>query len=231
MLAELGLLLDASGTQGSSLDELRALVIDENVCGKPSLSTRRKTFVHLRELFGLDENIPLWRVTRFLWWQSVSERPLLALILAFARQPLLRMTWDVVAPRPLGQTLTFQELEAEIENRFPEHYSPTTRRSLARNCASAWAQSGHLTNTSPKKRDRAQGGAASMTLALYLSQLEGLSPARCFDSRWAALLDAPAPVLDEWAFEAHKRGWLDYRRIENVVHLDMKRLNDIALRL
>lgn len=230
MLAELSLLLEAIDVQ-SQTDEstLRWLVVEENVCAKNSGATRNKTFRHLRELYALSNEVALWKALVHFWALAPAERPLLALLVAFAREPLLRLTWPLVAELPLEHPLTAPDISAFIERELPEHYATSTLTSLGKNCASAWSQSGHLSATSPKWRSRAKGGPASTTLALWLAHLEGTGPAQSFESRWATLLDASWPALDGWAFEAHRKGWLDYRRVDNVVALNFERLTEQLL--
>ena len=227
MLAELSALLETLGDQTATRARIGELIVEENVCAKPSRATRQKTLRHLRELYGLSDEVRLWRTLRFLWRQSLPERPLLALLIAFSREPVLRLTWNWIADLAPGQTVWPAEFDAFIEAHVPGRYGAKTRIALGKNVACAWAQSGHLSQSSPKRRARAQAGPASVALALYLGHLEGLAPEECFHGRWTSLLDAPQHRLDEWAFEAHKRGWLDYRRIERVVHLDYGRLNGL----
>lgn len=228
MFAELSALLEAVADESMTQLQMQALVIEANVCGKNSLVTRQKTFRHLRELYGLSGDVTLWKAFHFLWRKSPDERQLLALLLASAREPILRLTWNFISQYTLHQTILPTEIDAFVEEHQPGRYQPKTRVSLGKNVASAWAQSGHLTSTSPKQRKRARGGPASATFALYLGHLEGLSPESCFDTRWVSLLDAPSHQIDEWAFEAHKYGWIDYRRIENVVQLDFTRLEKLS---
>jgi len=85
MFAELSALLDAAGEEAHSMSELRRLVVEENVCGKASFVTRRETFRHLRSLYALSNDVVLCTTLRFLWKQTSEERPLLALLVAFAR--------------------------------------------------------------------------------------------------------------------------------------------------
>src|SRR5690349_2462364 len=59
MLTELRSLMDACD-RDASIEGYRRAVVDENVVLKSTLSTRAKTFRHLRELYALSGEIPLF---------------------------------------------------------------------------------------------------------------------------------------------------------------------------
>lgn len=60
---------------------------------------------------------------------------------------------------------------------------------------------------------------ASAAYALMLGHLSGVRGALLFDTYWTALLDVPVEMVDTLAFEAGRRGWLNYRRAGDVVEL------------
>jgi len=215
MFAELEVLLTAD-TSGD-LETHRQLVVDENVCAKNSSSTRLKTFRHLRELYALDENVPLFRIWKQLWSAAPAERPLLALVLAATREPLLRATAPVIINALPGAIITPGDLETAVETVLPGNYRAATQARLGRNCASAWAQSGHLSGKLTKRRAKAIAGPATVSLALllgYLGEARGLA---LFETLWVQLLDIGSVQIDQFAFAASSRGWIDYRRIGDVV--------------
>ncbi len=60
MLAELGAVL-ASVPQGSGAADYREAILQRNILGKTTDSTRQKSLRHMRELYALDEGFPhLW---------------------------------------------------------------------------------------------------------------------------------------------------------------------------
>ena len=73
----------------ASRADYSAAIIDQNCLAKPTLATRRATNQRLGELYALDPTVPLFRVIRRLWGIDTAGRPLLALLCAIARDPLL----------------------------------------------------------------------------------------------------------------------------------------------
>ena len=188
------------------------------------MGTRQKTFRHLRELYALDTEIALWRVARFLWARApAAERPLLALIVAYAREPLLRLTWELVGPLPLQHALTPAAIDAFVERARPGQYNSKTRISTAQHIASAWAQSGHLSGHNPKLLARA-GRSSSHGAGVVARKRAGFGARRLFSLALGGFARCFPRAVDKSAFEAHKFGWLDYRRIERAVQLDFSRL-------
>ncbi|MBT3185926.1 MAG: hypothetical protein HN342_15525, partial [Nitrospina sp.] len=85
-------------------------IIDQNCLGKQTVSTRKLTCQRLSELYGLDPSIPLFRILRYLWQVDESGRPLLALLTALARDPLLRVTLPTILQMNTGEELMRQKL-------------------------------------------------------------------------------------------------------------------------
>jgi hypothetical protein len=95
MLADLRLLLSSCHLT-ADIATYRQAVIEENVLHKRTVSTRRLSFKRLRELYILDKSILLFRALRDLWEYEPDAQPMLALLCAVARDPLLRSTVDTV---------------------------------------------------------------------------------------------------------------------------------------
>src|SRR5439155_16338040 len=96
---EIALLL-SSCPHDATYEDYAAAVVEANVLGKATLATRRKSLRHLRELYGLRADVPVFAGMRSLWWDDTASRPLLAVLCAVARDPLLRATADVVIDAP-----------------------------------------------------------------------------------------------------------------------------------
>ena len=86
MLAEIGELLEAVPASAGR-EAYGAAIVDENVLGKQTLSTRRLTKQRLSELYGLDPRFPIFRVFRRLWPIDAAGRPLLAMLVALDVPP------------------------------------------------------------------------------------------------------------------------------------------------
>ena len=153
MLAELGAVL-ASVPRGSSIEDYRAAILQRNVLGKTTDSTRQKSLRHLRELYALDEAAPIFAVLRKLHANDSASLPLLALHVAWARDPLLRATTPPVMDASEGDLVETASLAQALEATCPNQYSELSRNKIARNAASSWTQSGHLAGRAKKTRRR-----------------------------------------------------------------------------
>lgn len=67
MLSELTALFDVVPPHADLVDYTTAIV-DDNALGKQTSANRRLTGQRLRELYGLDSRLPLFRVLRKLWY-------------------------------------------------------------------------------------------------------------------------------------------------------------------
>src|SRR5947207_9802371 len=75
-----------------------AAIVEHNCLGKPTSATRVLSAQRLSELYALDPSVRLFRVMRSLWRLDERGQPLLALLVALARDPLLAATAPVVIP-------------------------------------------------------------------------------------------------------------------------------------
>jgi hypothetical protein len=195
MLAELQALLSSSPTIPEAL---RLAVVVENVLGKSTANTRVLTYRHLASLYGLSKQPPLTRVLLSLWRSYPAAHPLLALLVALSRDPLLRDTARVIIDAPIGVALQWPSFEAALVERHPHRFSASTLRSLARNCASTWTQSGHLRGPVRKLRQRITPAPEVVALAALVASVAGFGGPAILDSPWIRVLDlTPDQALDD----------------------------------
>ena len=218
MLKELELLLVACSPT-TDIEGYRSAILDENVLLKQTESTRKESFRRLRELYGLNPEQLLFRALRTLWDQNPEARPLLALLCAAAREPMLRASAEVVLIAPLESPITAQMISKAIDDQFPGRLNVTTLTTLGRNVASSWTQSGHLKGRTNKVRARAQSHPISVAYALLLGYLCDVRGEALFHTFLARLLDAPMHVLRERAILASQQGWLEYRHAGEVTEI------------
>jgi hypothetical protein len=218
MLAELRELL-ASTPDDATRDDYRRAVIDDNVLGKTSNSSRQRSFRYLRELYGLDADEPSFRAFRVLWNHDADAQPLIALASALTRDPALRGTATAVLRAPVGTQVTADDLAAAVIDAYPSSYSDPIAHKIGRNAASTWTQSGHLAGRTKKTRTKANPRAASVAYALFLASLEGREGDLLFETLPVQAQDAPKHMLKELAREASRRGWLDFRSIGSVTEI------------
>jgi hypothetical protein len=218
MLAELSAVL-AKVPQGSGAASYREAILRQNVLGKITESTRRKSLRHLRELYALDEAIPIFGLLRKLYAMDAASLPLLALQVAWARDPLLRATTQPVLDAAVGERVEPASLSQALVATFPHNYSELNRSKIARNAASSWTQSGHFTGHAKKTRRRIAPTAVAVTLAFFFGDIAGYYGASVFSNPWCRLLDLSADRAKAMGFEAHRAGLLNLRAVGEVVEL------------
>jgi len=223
MLHELTLLLAACPPSGLSAN-YAAAVVEENVLLKRTESTRRKSLRYLRELYGLDTRLVLWRALRDLWEPEQRAQPTLALLCALARDPSLRATATLVLQAERGAELTSEDFATSMNLTKERSLNPATIAKIGRNAASSWTQSSHLQGRTHKVRVKAQSHPTSVAYALLLGYLCGSRGEALFSTGWAQLLDAPPHTLHEQAFLAAQRGWLEYRHAGTVTEIGFSHL-------
>lgn len=224
MLAELTSTLAAVPAGGKPEDYGQA-IIEDNCLGKATVSTRRLTLQRLRELYALDASVPIFRILRRLWELDTAGRPLLALLAALARDPLLLATAEIVLSLPQGaefQRVPMREaLARAVENRLNE----STLNKVVRNTASSWTQSGHLEGRTFKHRRPVVPTPASAAFALYLARVSGFGTEESLSSGWMKALDCSASSALEMATAAKRIGLLDLRMAGDVIDLNLDRLD------
>ena len=181
-------------------------VLEDNVLGKETASARRSSLQRLRELYGLDPALPIFRVLRRLWAIDEVGRPLLALLCALARDPLLRATATAVLPLAPGAELLRHTLHAAIDPDPVPRFKVAILDKIARNAASSWAQSGHLQGRVRKMRREVAPTPASTAFALWLGSFQGLAGDYLLATLWTAVLDAPPNRVFESALQAKQLG-------------------------
>ena len=219
MLADIRSLFDACPSEATTPDSLANAILLENCLGKRSMASRRLTLQHLRSLYALDPNVPIYRFFRFLWNRSPDDRPLLALLIAYARDPVLRDSAPCVIALAPGEQLSAAAMEAFLGSLDETRYSPATLSSIARNVRATWTHSGHLTGNVVKQRAAAEPGVGPVALALLLGYLEGHRGLSLFESEYMRLLDAATAKKIALAQTASKRGWLVFKHIGAVVEV------------
>jgi len=218
MLRELSLLLEAS-PRCASYDDLQRLVVDENVTLKATQAGRKESFRRLRELYGLRRQYAVYLALRDLWTARPDEQPLLAMLCALSRDSLLRATAPVILDQPVDAVLTPQMIAEALRSQFPDQFSPIISAAFGRHALSSWTQSGHAAGRLRKTRTKACIGPASTAYALFLGYLCGARGTGLFETLWAETLDSSPAEIDAQAFAASQRGWIDYRRMGDVVDI------------
>ena len=222
-LEELRILL-ASRPAPATEDAYKAAIVDQNLLGKPTASARRITFERLRELYGLDPNMLIFRALKDLWDADGSAQPMIALLCSTARDPILRAMTPFVFRLPMDTTVTPHEFAEEAEHQFPGKFVASSRQRLGRNVSSSWEQSGILSGQQTKKRAKPRARPTSLAYALLLGDLCGKRGQGLFTTLWANMLDAPIHELNALAVIASRQGWIEYRAAGDVVEVSFQHL-------
>ena len=223
MLEELSILLRVSNPSFNR-EEYRTLIVQDNCLGKRTVSTRRLSFQRLSELYGLDSKGLLFRVMRQLWQSDERGRPLLALLTALARDPLLRITApSIIGLRP-GEELSRQALTDALNRGTGSRFNEAILDKIMRNAASSWTQSGHLQGRSRKIRYAVSPTPVVVTFALLLGYILGARGSVLFDTLWAKVLDTGVDEMTQLAADAKRLGYLNLKASGGVVEVSFSRL-------
>lgn len=226
MLAELEAVLTAVPVNGTATD-YREAVLQQNALGKTTASTRDKSLRHLRELYALDPAVPLFAALRRLALQDPASLPLVAFLVAWSRDPLLRATTSTIENANEGERVESSALAAALQHAVGNQYSELNRHKIARNAASSWTQSGHLAGRTNKSRRRVKPTPVAVTLALFLGEVAGYHGSAAFLNPWCRLLDLDAERARSLALAAHRAGLLNLRAVGDVIELSFPSLADL----
>jgi len=218
MLEELGLVLDRV-PQIARKGEYERAIVEQNVLGKPTRTTRQRSLRRLTELYALDPACSVFRFLRIYWSVDPAGRPVLAFLAAVARDPLLRGMTPFVLGVPIGEVVGAHEIGSHLSEMYPGRFQATTKHSTAQNLASSWTQAGYLSGKVRKVRVWPLVTPAVLTYAVTLGHLCGLRGKMLVHSPWTDLLDRkPAQLLD-LAFEASSQGWINYKTAGGLVEI------------
>ena len=224
MFEELSQVLQAAPPDARRAD-YAAAIIDGNCLSKPTGATRRLTNQRLGELYGLDPVIPLFRVLRRLWGVEHEGRPLLALLAAMARDPLLAATCPAIVFLPANAEFQRDVMKSALRAVVGNRLNDSTLEKVCRNAASTWAQSGHLEGRTFKKRRIVVPSPAAVAFALYLANAAGFRGAEIFSCAWLRMLDCDPSRARQLAVEAKRLSLLDLRMAGDIVELNLSRLD------
>lgn len=210
MLHELMRLFDAMPSDARR-GEYAEAVIEGNCLGKRTAATRKASWQRLAELYGLDPRLILFRALRHLWQADEAARPMLALLLALARDPLLRASAPAVLATPIGHEFARQAMKNDVALTVEDRFNQATLDAAIRNASSSWTQSGHLRGRSRKLRQRPQATPAATAYALLIGSAVDYSGPDAHDTPWARVLDRGAHELTELVMKAKAHGFLDFK--------------------
>ena len=226
MLGELTDLFDALPSEAASEDYARA-VLEENALGKPTHSARGIARQRLAELYGLDRRLAVFRVLRRLWDEDPLGRPLLAMLCALARDPLLRLTAPTVLGLAERKPLDRLAFANTLRDATGQRFNDAVLAKVMKNATSSWRLAGHLAGTMGRYvRRRVRPTPGTAAFALWLGRTEGAAGLSLLKSRWAAVLDVRGDAMLAWAEEAGRQGLIRVRAAGDVVEIRTEKLDD-----
>ncbi len=224
MLSELAATFAASAPNSTRGDYASA-IIEANCLGKATGATRRLTYQRLSELYALDPSVPLFQVLRRLWDIDEAGRPLLAVLCALARDPLLSATVSAVIPLPPGAEFARGPMKEALVGAVGNRLNDAILDKVARNAASSWTQSGHLEGRTFKFRRSVHPTTPSLAYALYLGHLAGFKGQELLSCTWVAVLDSTPTSARALALDAKRIGLIDLRTAGDILEIDLDRLD------
>jgi hypothetical protein len=219
MLQELRTLLICVDIVNSGRSDYYRNIVDENCLGKRSAKTRQLTYNHLVSLYSLDPSNTLYRTLLYFWQRDMAGQSLLALLCAYSRDSLLRMSAPFVLNFSEGANITREALEFFIDQKAPGRFSKATLKSTAQNLNASWTDSDHLVGRSRKIRSRAVPTPGSVAYALLLGYLNGARGEGLFSTEYVKVLDCSRDRLIELATEASIKGWIVFKRVGNIMEV------------
>ena len=175
--------------------DFRKLILDDNILGKSTSSGRALTLQRLKELYSFDLSVPIFRVFLTLANRDPAALPQLALLMAIARDPLLRASARPVLGLAVGSQLMRDILRNAIAAVVGNRMNEAVLDKVVRNTASSWTKTGHLVGRTIKRRAHVRANQTAFAFALWLAHKAGFGGAELFDNGWIAALDLePAPA-------------------------------------
>lgn len=209
-------------------EQYREAVVDSNILGRPTQSGRQRSFRHLRELYFLDPRRSEFAALRYFWDIDPASQPLLAGLLAFTRDEVLRASFDAVADLPVGSGATSADLTAAVAAQFGNEMSESTLGKTGRNTGACWTQTGHLAGRAKKVRAEVEARPVAIAYAAYLGHLAGGRGLGVLDNPWSRILGlAPGRTLEALR-DAHTQGLLDLLVAGNVVDVSFPTFGGVA---
>lgn len=207
MFSELARVMNHAGPTGDFGTSL-----GENVVAKQTKVNIDKTNQLLRQLYTFDYQHAPFRAFAYFWsLASETDQRIMALLFALEREPLLAESADLVLHTRPGDSVTVEQLRADLDHRHPGRYNPGTARSVAQRLASSWKQAGYLAVKTLNQRLQPQPQRYAVTFALLLAYLNGDRGEFILRSPTAQALGLSEMALREAAADAARHDLLQYQ--------------------
>jgi hypothetical protein len=207
-------------TQVHGAGEFRRVIIEENLLGKPTSSSRIKSFRHLVELYGLNVSMPLFRAFQQFAALDPTSVPLLAATCVFCRDPQFRHSFSLIENLQIGETLSRERMELHLEQAFPNRFSPAMKQSLAQNVNTSWTGCGYLAGRQRKTRTEPTPSLLATTYAMFAGFLAGFRGEILVQSVFGRLAGAAPQQIISHLKDASRQGWVVLKHSGGVTEID-----------
>jgi len=222
MFAELAKVMDHAIQDDNYLDSL-----SQNVINKRTKSGVKRTTSFLITLYSFDLNNPSFKALKYFWQISDEKnKPILALLYAIGHDYLLAESISTVVDAKLGDRVTVEKLEEDLESRYPGRYSEITRRAIANRIASSWKQAGFITGRIKNIRTQPDISFIVVAFAFFMAYLDGLRGDFILTSKWVKALSLSDSIVRELAIEAAKRDFMQYQFAGSVTAISFNNLTN-----
>lgn len=200
------------------------VIIAENILEKSTLSSRKKSLRHLRELYGLDPSKAVFRVLWQFGHADLESLPQLCLVCAYARDPQLRQSYELIRALRPGEALERAAMEQHLERGFPGRFSAAVKKSMAQNVNTTWTHGGHLAGRVNKTRRLPEPRPVSAAYAMFVGYLTGLRGEALLDSAFGSLVASNRSQLQAALVLASAKGLLSLKQAAGIVEFDFTNL-------
>lgn len=203
----------------STLGDYRQLILEGNIAGKRSASMRLWTWKRLKVRYLLDLQFPEFRAFRATIEATTepSERGLIEFLMMSRTDRLFRdVTAETISPdlRRPGSVIDPQVLHralGDIANRHDHDWSVSVLEGLTAHILSACKDYGLIRGSRVKRSAEVRPGPMTLSFAVRLGRMEGLSDRRNLESRWFRLLGLDARDVLDQLHRASRQGVLGFR--------------------
>jgi len=220
MFAELSKVMDYSMEDENYIDALK-----NNIIGKKSADGIKQTTNLLKKLYSFNLNEPSFLAFKYFWKiTDQHEKSLISLVYAINYDELLVESISVLNSIAIGEKVTIDILEENIEKYHPNHYSANTRKSMAQNIASSWKQAGLIEGKVKNIRTQPEVTYRVACFAFLLAYLNGNRGDFIWGSIGVNALCLIESKLRELAIECSKKDLMQYQYAGSVTAINFTNL-------
>lgn len=220
MFAELEKVMDYSLDDNSYFEAL-----SNNVTGKKSADGVKQTARFLTKIYSFDISNVFFDAFRYFWAiTDTSEKSLISFIYAINQDYLLSESIDVIKSVQIGEKVTVEFFENNIEKNYPNKYSKVTRHSIAKNLASSWKQAGFIEGKVKNIRTQPVITYRAACFAFLMAYLNGDRGDFIWGSIGVNSLCLYESELRELAIECAKKDLMQYQYAGSVTAINFTNL-------